>query len=1415
MRKQELADQQLQMVARTIPEARLALGICTGRGSRAWALNPSVTDFLPLTHMVHLPHARQQRFGCTPERVITMFTDIVTDRQEQGVQDMFLRSKRAHEQRPGQTWTHVCHDHLFDGVALRFRSRRRRAGYRQCAASVREEVFVQRGFTVVASKLLGKEPRQDPVLVGTPWFVPPYIVTTTSAAAISPAIILGEPKGFQMFFDPDELKAKSESVSSLTLCKTCDRGSGNLLWLKFLQAEFFERIFPRFPNICLWSDCCAAHSHHRGKLGLRDLRQHTLAVHSEAKVGKLQTTQDMLIGNIERLTVLHMKRRVEPPPDPSTVPARLATGLDILLEPEKRHHLRKNGAKSIHITDAILLGSFFQGSLDEGLVHYCSGKDCCEDLAATQAHGTMLLVNVLCGKSDVIPAESTWTHVSAALKHNVVRRLPCRIGLEAWGKPSPQAEQPHAMQLDGNALTAQAKSEDGIRLLAARTYLNDMDKQNEALLLSLACNEFDKHLLWPILGDSIKEGASVSPKLPKLLDREESKIGCCTAAWAHFLSSYGVGGPERRPWGILRVLGIDDRSQQFMLQARSIVLRISSQTFRRFEVHFTDRLFQLYTLLSDDAPDDEKAGICADIRAAPHGELDVYVVCFIRLYNTVIAMLSERALSQIFVDFSSKCVSTDLVERLNSEMVRVNKVRAPGLQFLRSQRKAVVQQVSAAHRARGGNDPARSIGHWTPGLTEVVVTHPLLLDCERPAGHGANEGLPFGDVASDQQAPADIAGGDVHDLAILPQQPLNVALRSTEATNGAWGRAVCLAHGGLDGVVRASRPQPSYLDPDNAVLVASEPVRKRRGLNPYVMERNRQLKAMKLAKGSPLTDMEIHAMEAAVKRKFALMNEEESEVFRTLHKEWQMEAPTKEEKPPPEYHPMWGGGNSQTPVSAEEMHSRWQKHGWPDWEHVRKGRGIDNTVPADTTVDYNKYERVVLGGCGRWPRNVPKRHFHNLPQHLFVEQGIHNFAVTQRAIADQAHLMLAVEGPALDNGGKTHARHTFILTGVTYSPCVFEVAMQDFVDPANGRREEIAMPAETTIRDRPCRVTPEFTAIDHMTSDELILLIEKTIATPVLIRYMYEVVYDGTLRRSLITGVDKIGTLWRPGMAKPLFHEVRTRPKKEASMVDNDPLDVAALKDAPREPRRGRGGGRGRAGACNRGRGIAGGRGDVHVDPSNGGLPPHAPIPVEELGEPEPEHDLADYPVFGPGGGDAAGDWAFFWTSDEDDDAPAAPGSPEGGGCGTGDPSPTIDVVEAHVEAAVAATGVQEDEPLDAEEEEEAAAPSPEHGVAEEPAPPPWADLAEPSAMGYCYQAGRSVCRIQRRSDGRLWLNCYRHTGCRVNVGIDESGGPSDQEIFVWLYTGEATTTATPLPERKRLAKQHMDRAKELWGRRR
>lgn len=102
----------------------------------------------------------------------------------------------------------------------------------------------------------------------------------------------------------------------------------------------------------------------------------------------------------------------------------------------------------------------------------------------------------------------------------------------------------------------------------------------------------------------------------------------------------------------------------------------------------------------------------------------------------------------------------------------------------------------------------------------------------------------------------------------------------------------------------------------------------------------------------------------------------------------------------------------------------------------------------------------------------------------------------------------------------------------------------------------------------------------------------------------------------------------------------------------------------------------------------------------------------------------------------------------------------------------------------------------------------------EEVPKPPEERMTDPSPMGYVYEGGRSVMRIQRGKPARsVTITCYRHSRCTML--LTEARCPSDLELKRWSLAVPAAPQGCPVEESRALAAQHMALGKGQWAGRR
>ena len=210
-------------------------------------------------------------------------------------------------------------------------------------------------------------------------------------------------------------------------------------------------------------------------------------------------------------------------------------------------------------------------------------------------------------------------------------------------------------------------------------------------------------------------------------------------------------------------------------------------------------------------------------------------------------------------------------------------------------------------------------------------------------------------------------------------------------------------------------------------------------------------------------------------------------------------------------------------------------------------------------------------------------------------------------------------------------------------------------------------------------------------------------------------------------------------------------------------------------------------------------------------------------GEPCPPGDLLD----GLGAGDlldlAEAEPLFinygeeqdlFGPSDEEEDIVCGGGAEE---LAAG----VAEHVQAAVDAVAGATGLEDGEEEEGGDSAGAASsdappadPADPAPPAADPAPPaPWAGFSPPSPLGYITNLGKVVMRIQN-NNGRRWVNCYCHPGCRLNLPQPPEG-PCVEDLYAWMYAVTWVDSGMCQAARKALAVQHMDYAKLRWASRR
>lgn len=283
---------------------------------------------------------------------------------------------------------------------------------------------------------------------------------------------------------------------------------------------------------------------------------------------------------------------------------------------------------------------------------------------------------------------------------------------------------------------------------------------------------YDNHLLHSLMGSPLSRAGYGRNILDRLLDERSSVIGECLHQLLHLLQTWRVGGVNREPWLVLEVLGAPATDYDFMRFARSQILRIASSVFRRFEANYSTWPFSLFPLSLGTASDDQKRSMARELLAASSYMLDTYSEGVRRRFPSEAALLSKACQATLRADFSMHAFTTDLIERLHTELTHNIPARAPGLNFTNLSREAVLRQSVVLHVQTGGRHPMVAKSKGCMSRLEQVSIPVALLDVAESAADPTGPSAASSGAASssDQsQAPALApAGNSDIGLAVVP-----------------------------------------------------------------------------------------------------------------------------------------------------------------------------------------------------------------------------------------------------------------------------------------------------------------------------------------------------------------------------------------------------------------------------------------------------------------------------------------------------------------------------------------------------------------------------------------------------------------------------------------------------------------------
>eukprot|EP00959_Pyramimonas_sp_CCMP1952_P136861 2863671-Pyramimonas_sp.AAC.1 len=654
-------------------------------------------------------------------------------------------------------------------------------------------------------------------------------------------------------------------------------------------------------------------------------------------------------------------------------------------------------------------------------------------------------VHALYGTSDPRPAESRWTNTLINIKRTLLRRLYHKIGLDCFTGTLYASDwdtsNPPDVSIGDEALDDYMKHVFRVRAKKVKEYYESEEMMRELVVFMAILEAADARLLYPMLGDAIRDDGDRS-KLDMLLDTD-SLIGQFTEDMLGLLNVWDNGDASRRPWMLLDIMKVPMQCQIFSRWARSQILRLSSVMSRRYEVRFSALPYSMYPLSSPRASVAAKRATAERTRAlAEHGEmLDCYTRGILRLFPTVNDMLSLKCQMVLNSDFRAHCYGSDQVERLNSEYTARHHVRAPGRNAVNAEREHLLHQLTMVHRRHGGEHPLavpRRVKD-KESLQEVdVLCSPLLACIERPQLQDADaiaEAAPGTPVAMEID---DAPRGDDQIVVFrgVAAEPDYEEERPPEGANY------------FEEAVVVRKPIDEHQHPGHPGGDPHRVPKNRRGLNPYLLEKNTYMRDAKKAKGSNLTPAEVDAYTKEFKLMWA---NRDADTYREAYQLWRQNHEGDDQQQPgetdiPKYEQIWGGGEPSTPLTAQEMHGYVSEHGWPSDAEVQDRDMSERRIASDATVTFDSDEVANADpwGTGRSARNIP-RAWARVPQAMdIIEKGIFNWFLSLGAErADASDIMLVAEGPLADGGG--FQRKVAIVSDVTYNPRVFDVVANSFV----------------------------------------------------------------------------------------------------------------------------------------------------------------------------------------------------------------------------------------------------------------------------------------------------------------------------------------------------------------------------------
>lgn len=759
----------------------------------------------------------------------------------------------------------------------------------------------------------------------------------------------------------------------------------------------------------------------------------------------------------------------------------------------------------------------------------------------------MACANAMFGEADPVPAESRRTHLLGNMQKTLLRAAVFNIGLDAF-EVADTGEDDGQVDIDADAFGGFGERARRVRSRRTIEYYGDRTNIWQLAVFVALLKAYDSLLLYPMLSDmGGQQELNKRCKMDLMLDSESSLVAECAGQLPGMLTSWQVGEATRKPWCTLAFLGAPAHEEGFMRWARNEILRLASSVFRRFETKYSSWPYALYPLCTVGSTDAERRLTAQALLQADAEELDSYSDGIRRLFASEEALLSSACRATLRGDFTAHGMSTALIERLHSEITHNIPKRAPARNFHNMARESVLKQAAALHVNRGGQHPLGARKGCPAGATESVETPAIL------------QGLVATSTSNSDQQPSSLVAPPHHGASHQPRSSAS----AEAAAECEIGHAIVPDAADFAKTVVVDRPLVDALAP-RSEQAAGAAIRK--GLSPFLLERNKHVQAARQSKGSPLTAGELRIVHEEFKEFWNSLADHS--VYVEAYRDWLLSKPKADDGPVNTYRTSWGGGCSVAPITSDEFFRCQQEFGWPTDSEVFDPMSGQAPTPATRRVASLNYASIDLWSIGARPHNVYHKRMPSEMQHEVIGRGLNNCLLKMsKDIVDTSDVMLLIAGANLRDANETH-RICVLVTGMCYSPRVFEVARCHFQLPEHEKQAELSLPSRCRIRSRACRIGHQVDCIDFQTSDELVLELAESFRTMRLWQATYNVPDpDKTLLWCDITKLEELGCLWEPGMKVPLGAGNKRNQSADAMlrrMRQTDPLNSTSRPSARR-----------------------------------------------------------------------------------------------------------------------------------------------------------------------------------------------------------------------------------------------------------